>query len=226
MLSVKQFSLSLNGSTLISNLHFDIADGQVLSIMGPSGIGKSSLLHFLSGTLHHGNQAGGLMASGEASLHGIDLNNQATENRKVGLLQQMPLLFPHMSIIENLLFAIPENLHKQDRYASAQQALEKLGIPDKANALPKALSGGQQARVALLRTLLAKPDYLLLDEPFSKLDPALRRDVRAFVLNEIQQANIPALLVTHDPDDAKAMKGQCIELNTRNTSNVDITTDK
>jgi putative thiamine transport system ATP-binding protein len=124
----------------------------------------------------------------------------------------MPLLFPHMSIIENLLFAIPADINKAERIAMAQKALEKLGIPDKANALPKELSGGQQARVALLRTLLSQPDYLLLDEPFSKLDPALRRDVRTFVLNEIRQANIPALLVTHDPEDAKAMEGECLEL--------------
>lgn len=207
MLSVNAFSLSLDGKTLIKDLSFEIADGQVLSIMGPSGIGKSSLLHFLSGSL-----SPNLIATGDAFLNNEALHTKATQDRKVGLLQQMPLLFPHMSIIENLLFAIPADINKPERITMAQQALEKLGIPDKANALPKELSGGQQARVALLRTLLSKPDYLLLDEPFSKLDPALRRDVRAFVLNEIRQANIPALLVTHDSEDAKAMEGECLEL--------------
>lgn len=207
MLTVNAFSLSLDGKTLIKDLSFEIADGQVLSIMGPSGIGKSSLLHFLSGSL-----SPNLTATGDAFLNDEALHTKATQDRKVGLLQQMPLLFPHMSIIENLLFAIPADINKPERITMAQQALEKLGIPDKANALPKELSGGQQARVALLRTLLSKPDYLLLDEPFSKLDPALRRDVRAFVLSEIQKANIPALLVTHDPEDAKAMEGECLEL--------------
>nr|WP_249422224.1 ATP-binding cassette domain-containing protein [Marinomonas lutimaris] len=199
--------MSLGDKTLIKDLSFEIADGQVLSIMGPSGIGKSSLLHFLSGSL-----SANLTTTGEAFLNDEALHTKATQDRKVGLLQQMPLLFPHMSITENLMFAIPADIHKQERINMAQNALEKLGIPDKANALPKELSGGQQARVALLRTLLSKPDYLLLDEPFSKLDPALRRDVRAFVLNEIRQANIPALLVTHDPEDAKAMEGECLEL--------------
>ena len=175
--------------------------------MGPSGIGKSSLLHFLSGSL-----SPNLTTTGEAFLNDEALHTKSMQDRKVGLLQQMPLLFPHMSIIENLLFAIPADINKAERITMAQHALEKLGIPDKANALPNELSGGQQARVALLRTLLSKPDYLLLDEPFSKLDPALRRDVRAFVLNEIRQANIPALLVTHDPEDAKAMEGECLEL--------------
>ncbi|WP_421853153.1 ATP-binding cassette domain-containing protein [Marinomonas sp.] len=207
MLSVNAFSLSLGDKTLIKDLSFEIADGQVLSIMGPSGIGKSSLLHFLSGSL-----SPNLTTTGEAFLNDEALHTKSMQDRKVGLLQQMPLLFPHMSIIENLLFAIPADINKAERITMAQHALEKLGIPDKANALPKELSGGQQARVALLRTLLSKPDYLLLDEPFSKLDPALRRDVRAFVLNEIRQANIPALLVTHDPEDAKAMEGECLEL--------------
>lgn len=207
MLSVNAFSLSLGDKTLIKDLSFEITDGQVLSIMGPSGIGKSSLLHFLSGSL-----SPNLTTTGEAFLNDEALHTKSMQDRKVGLLQQMPLLFPHMSIIENLLFAIPADIKKSARIDMAQSALEKLGIPDKANALPQALSGGQQARVALLRTLLSQPDFLLLDEPFSKLDPALRRDVRAFVLNEIRSANIPALLVTHDPEDAKAMEGECLEL--------------
>jgi len=212
VLTVNAFSLSLDDKTLIKDLSFEIADGQVLSIMGPSGIGKSSLLHFLSGMLYNGSATHSLTATGKAFLDNEPLHTKTIQERKVGLLQQMPLLFPHMSIIENLLFAIPADINKPKRIAMAQHALKKLGISDKANALPEALSGGQQARVALLRTLLSKPDYLLLDEPFSKLDPALRRDVRAFVLNEIRQANIPALLVTHDPEDAKAMEGECLDL--------------
>lgn len=207
MLIVKNFCLSLDSKILISDLNIEIPDGQVLSIMGPSGIGKSSLLNFLSGSL-----TPHLSASGEIYLKDQALHLLPTQERKVGLLQQMPLLFPHMSIIENLLFAIPAHIKKNERKALAIKALVRLDIESKANALPKELSGGQQARVALLRTLLSEPKYLLLDEPFSKLDPALRRDVRAFVLNEIRQANIPALLVTHDPEDAKAMEGECLEL--------------
>ncbi len=207
MLSVNAFTLSTKNKVLIKDLSFTIENGQVLSLMGPSGIGKSSLLHYLSGTL-----SPTLTATGDVHLDSKTLHNQSIQARKVGLLQQMPLLFPHMSILENLLFAIPPEIKKQERQELAYQALEKLNMPDKAHSLPKQLSGGQQARVALLRTLLAKPDFLLLDEPFSKLDPALRRDVRAFVLAEIRHANIPALLVTHDAEDAKAMEGKCLEI--------------
>ncbi|MEO9274172.1 ATP-binding cassette domain-containing protein [Marinomonas sp. 5E14-1] len=207
MLSVNAFTLSTKNKVLIKDLSFTIEKGQVLSLMGPSGIGKSSLLHYLSGTL-----SPTLTATGNVLLDNNTLHNQSIQSRKVGLLQQMPLLFPHMSILENLLFAIPPEIKKQERQDLAYQALEKLNMPDKAHSLPKQLSGGQQARVALLRTLLAKPDFLLLDEPFSKLDPALRRDVRTFVLAEIRHANIPALLVTHDAEDAKAMEGKCLEI--------------
>lgn len=207
MLSIKNFTLHNGSKTLIDNLSFDIENGQVLSIMGPSGIGKSSLLSYLSGTL-----AAQLSAKGEIYLDQQAIHTQSIQSRKVGLLQQSPLLFPHMSIVENLLFAIPENMPKAQRLEQAHQALLKLGLADKACALADQLSGGQQARVALLRTLLAQPDFLLLDEPFSKLDPALRKEVREFVLAEIRQANIPALLVTHDAEDAKAMQGQCLDL--------------
>ncbi|MGR0279647.1 ATP-binding cassette domain-containing protein [Marinomonas dokdonensis] len=207
MLSLKNFTLHNGSKKLIDNLSFDIENGQVLSIMGPSGIGKSSLLSYLSGTL-----APQLSAQGEVLLNQQAIHTKSIQSRKVGLLQQSPLLFPHMSILENLLFAIPEQMPKQQRAEQAHQALLKLGLADKACAMADQLSGGQQARVALLRTLLAQPDFLLLDEPFSKLDPALRRDVREFVLAEIRHANIPALLVTHDAEDAKAMQGNCLDL--------------
>lgn len=207
MLEIKHFTLRRHNDVLITDFSATVENGQVLSIMGPSGIGKSSLLSFISGSLPRE-----LSATGEVYLNGVALHNLPVEARKIGLLQQAPLLFPHMSILENLCFAIPAKFGKQQRFEKAYAALERLKIADKANNTADKLSGGQQARVALLRTLLSEPSCLLLDEPFSKLDPSLRKDVREFVLNEVKRADIPALLVTHDQEDADAMAGGCIEL--------------
>lgn len=177
--------------------------------MGPSGCGKSTLLNYLSGTLEHD-----FFATGSIELDGKPIQNLSTIKRKVGILYQSPLLFPHMTNLENLLFALPVNkkMTHKERVAIAMSKLKELGLEDKANALPDVLSGGQQARIALLRALLAEPQYLLLDEPFSKLDPELRQSVRAFTLEQIQKANIPTILVTHDIEDAQGMQSKIISL--------------
>lgn len=182
--------------------------------MGPSGCGKSSLLSYLSGTLDSNFDAQGCI-----ELNGDRIDSFSTQDRNVGILYQTPLLFPHMTNVENLLFAIDakqQGLNQLERYNLAMSKLAELGLEAKANALPDSLSGGQQARIALLRTLLSSPNYLLLDEPFSKLDPQLRQSVRRFTLEQVKKANIPALLVTHDDEDVIAMGGELIQLSNLN----------
>ena len=186
-----------------------VNNGEVPSIMGPSGCGKSSLLNYLSGTLSDNFEAEGIL-----ELDNQQIGNLSTIMRKVGILYQSPLLFPHMTNLENLLFALPADKKTpyKMRVEIAMDKLFELGLGEKANLLPASLSGGQQARVALLRALLAEPLYLLLDEPFSKLDPTLRQNVRAFTMEQIQKANIPTILVTHDFEDARAMGGKVVTL--------------
>ncbi|KZM45178.1 ABC transporter ATP-binding protein [Marinomonas sp. SBI22] len=215
MLKVKDCHLSIAGTPLVSELSFEIDNGQVLTLMGPSGCGKSSLLNYLSGTLETGFEAKGCI-----ELNQKRIDTLCTQNRNVGILYQTPLLFPHMTNLENLLFAIDakqQGLTSANKKKLAMSKLAELGLETKANNLPNSLSGGQQARIALLRTLLSSPDYLLLDEPFSKLDPELRQSVRRFTLEQIQKANIPTLLVTHDEDDFTAMGGELIQM--QNLSN-------
>lgn len=210
MLTLKNCYLNISQTPLISDLSFTIKEGKVLTLMGPSGCGKSSLLNYLSGTLDSHFSAKGCL-----TLNGQRIDQLSTQDRKVGILYQTPLLFPHMTNLENLLFAIDgqqQNLNKLERYNLAMSKLAELGLESKANALPTALSGGQQARIALLRTLLSSPEYLLLDEPFSKLDPELRQSVRRFTLEQIENANIPTLLVTHDQEDVDSMGGETIQL--------------
>lgn len=186
---------------LLKDLRFAVPPGHILTLMGPSGSGKSSVLAAIAGTLGsvaEGAQA--LRAQASVQLNGQDIDQQPTARRGVGLLFQDPLLFAHLTVGENLLFAVPPGPRAQ-RLAQVQQALTEAGLQGYGERDPATLSGGQRARVALMRALLAQPQALLLDEPFSKLDAALRDQFRAFVFAHIRARQIPAVLVTHDAAD-------------------------
>jgi putative thiamine transport system ATP-binding protein len=206
-LTITDVSIYLTDKPLLSALSFSVNEGEVLSIMGPSGCGKSTLLNFLCGTLPTT-----FRASGEVRLNNKSLTCLAVEQRKVGILYQSPLLFPHMNNLENLMFAIPARIKGKQRQALALDKLSQFNLADKALSTPQHLSGGQQARIALLRTLLSEPEYLLLDEPFGKLDSTLRQSVREFVLEQVQISKLPTILVTHDTEDCQAMGNNVLHL--------------
>lgn len=194
-LRVDVHSLSLGGRVLLRNLRLEVPPGRVHTLMGASGSGKSSLLAAVCGTL-----APAFDFAGRIGLDGEAIDRLPTERRRVGILFQDDLLFAHMSVRENLLFAIPAG-PRAAREALAAQALRDLEMPGFGGADPATLSGGQRARVALMRALLAQPRALLLDEPFSRMDAALRERMRDFVFATVRQRNIPVLLVTHDEAD-------------------------
>jgi putative thiamine transport system ATP-binding protein len=174
--------------------------------MGPSGCGKSTLLDFIAGNLQPG-----IETSGEVRLDGRPLGGLPPERRRIGILFQDDLLFPHLSVGENLMFALPPTiLGRAERRARIEAALLEAELAGFADRDPATLSGGQRARVALMRTLLAEPRALLLDEPFSKLDAALRARIRPFVFDHAREAGLPTLLVTHDPADAEAAAGPVV----------------
>ncbi|MDP5036719.1 ATP-binding cassette domain-containing protein [Alishewanella sp. SMS8] len=204
-LQINALQLSRQQQPLLS-LSTEIHAGEVLTVMGPSGSGKSSLLNWLSGLL-----APQFSASGQIVLDGKDITHLPPHQRHMGLLLQDPLLFPHLNVAENIAFAMPKAIKGAQRQAQILAALDSVGLADMALRNPASLSGGQQARVALLRVMLAQPKALLLDEPFSKLDSRLRQEVRELVFNFIQLAKIPALLVTHDQADVPAA-GRLINL--------------
>ncbi|MCL6271429.1 ATP-binding cassette domain-containing protein [Sansalvadorimonas sp. 2012CJ34-2] len=195
-LELIDINLSIEGRTLLHDFSLTVANGETVSIMGPSGCGKSSLLGYLCGSL-----APGFKASGEIYVRAENVTHLPMEKRHIGLLFQDDLLFPHMSVGENLAFALPRGLSRKIRQERISQALESAGLPDFHNADPASLSGGQRSRISLMRTLLAEPRALLLDEPFSRLDADLRQRFRSFVFETIREQNIPALLVTHDMQD-------------------------
>lgn len=209
MLELRNLRIRHNGSDpLFAPLNLTIPKGQVAVIMGPSGVGKSTLLDAIGGHL-----TSGFNIEGDILLDGISLLPLSAQARHVGLIFQDPVLFPHLSVGQNLAFGLPAEVSKrQARRAIVDAALADAGLPDMADRDPATLSGGQMARAALMRGLLARPRALLLDEPFSKLDTALRCEIRDFTFAHIRQADIPGLLVTHDPQDAKAAYGPVITL--------------
>jgi putative thiamine transport system ATP-binding protein len=210
-LSVHLQQLGSAQRVLLRDLRFDVAPGETLTLMGASGSGKSSVLAAIAGTLHsvaEGAQA--LRFDGTITLDGTDLTQLPTARRGIGLLFQDPLLFAHMTVSENLLFAVPPGPRAQ-RWQQVEQALADAELAGYGERDPATLSGGQRARVALMRALLARPRALLLDEPFSKLDATLRDQFRAFVFDHIRAQHIPAVLVTHDAADI-ADAAQVVEL--------------
>ncbi|WP_052281698.1 ATP-binding cassette domain-containing protein [Kluyvera genomosp. 1] len=206
MLQVQNLTLSLAGKPLLREVNFTVQAGEIVTLMGPSGCGKSSLFAWMVGALD-----GAFRACGELWLNGQRCDALPTEKRRIGILFQDALLFDHLSVGQNLRLALPANVAGAQRQIQVDHALEHAGLADFASRDPATLSGGQRARVALLRALLAQPDALLLDEPFSRLDQQLRGSFRQWVFNELKQQNIPVVQVTHDPDDVP-LQGRCLQL--------------
>ncbi|GGG46393.1 ATP-binding cassette domain-containing protein [Chelatococcus composti] len=199
------------GARLIDRLSLTVAPGTVATVMGPSGIGKSTLLAYVAGFLDRRTFA----AEGRVMIGKERLDTLPAEARHVGILFQDPVLFPHLSVAGNLLFGLPRTRWRSraQRRARVSEVLAQAGLAGFEDRDPATLSGGQKARVSLLRTLLAEPRALLLDEPFGKLDAPLRAEVRAFVFAHARERGLPTLLVTHDAEDAEAAGGPVVALN-------------
>ena len=197
--------IALDGEVLVS-LDASIRPGEVLTVMGPSGSGKSTLLAYLTGTLPPA-----FRAEGRVLLNGRDLTDLPTERRRIGILFQDDLLFPHLSVAGNLAFGLPGG-RSADRRARIEDALSEVGLSGFGSRDPATLSGGQRARVALMRTLLSAPEALLLDEPFSRLDTDRRARTRDMVFAVARQRALPVILVTHDAGDAAAAGGTCVRI--------------
>jgi len=203
-LELRDICIQLGDHVLVA-LDTEIGPGEVLTVMGPSGSGKSTLLAYLAGFL-----APEFRAKGQVLLDGHDVSSLPAERRGLGLLFQDPLLFPHLSVSGNLRFGMPQA--STDKAARVEKALANIGLTGFGDRDPATLSGGQKARVALMRLLLSAPCAVLLDEPFSKLDTHLRHEMRRLVFDRLRQAGLPSLLVTHDAEDAEDAGGRVIDL--------------
>lgn len=188
---------SKGGMNLCHNLNLTIPAGEVISIMGPSGCGKSTLLNAIAGHL-----TSDFNCQGQFILEGKNITLLPAHQRQVGLLFQDDMLFPHLNIWENIAIALPDSVKKAHRKQTALSCLKEVELDQLANSMPQQISGGQRARVSLLRMLQARPKAALLDEPFNQLDAQSRVSFRHWVFEQLTKSQIPTLMVTHDPSDA------------------------
>ncbi len=205
MLQLLNLELLISSQTLMQPFSLDIAEGEIVTLMGPSGCGKTSLLSGISGTLESP-----LHIKGTLLLNGKNLLLLKPHQRGVGRMFQDDVLFPHLTIGENLLFGLLKG-NRAERLKQMRQGLHKIELDGFENRAPHTLSGGQRQRVSLMRSLLAKPDCMLLDEPFSKLDQSLRGSIAQKTFEILKQHKIPTLLVTHHLDDAP-MNGRILQI--------------
>ncbi len=187
-----RYPASTNG---VFDIDLTIGDGEFLAVIGPSGSGKTTLLKLLAGFAQP--------TKGRIVVDGKDVTGLSPEKRHLGVVFQSYGLFPHMTALENVAYPLKIRGHsRRDRLARATQALERVGLDQWAHSMPPALSGGQQQRVALARALVFSPSALLLDEPLSALDAALRVGMREEILRVQRAANIATMHITHDQEEA------------------------
>jgi len=190
MLKVTDLSVKYGNSVIVDKLNLTLEKDEILMLVGPTGCGKTTVLQSLAGLIP--------IASGEIELgewRATPTKHIPPEKRNLGVVFQDFALFPHLSVEQNISFRISD--HEQVEYW-----INTLGLEALRNAKPATLSGGQKQRVALARTLAHQPELVLLDEPLSSLDAALKDDVRWQIREVLKSAGVPAIWVTHDQDEA------------------------
>lgn len=202
MLSI---DLTVRRPGLVVRAALDVAPGEIAVIVGPSGAGKSTIVRAVAGLLR---PDAGTVRCGEHVWFAADPGERARVDRRprdrhVGLVVQEGALFPHLSARHNVAFGAPGT--RGERSALAAEELRQLGLGDRLDARPSGLSGGERQRVALARALARRPDALLLDEPFSALDLATRRQAITAVVRAVERQRIPTIVVSHDEGDAERL---------------------
>lgn len=188
-LTICNISKKFKGCHALNDISLNLAPCQVRAIVGESGCGKTTLMRIIAG--HE------CADTGIVIIHGKDKTNVPPEKRNIGLVFQDYALFPHLTIEKNIGYGL-----KRNKKARVKELLELINLPDIAKRYPHELSGGQQQRVAIARALAPQPSLLLLDEPFSNLDPIRRKKLRSSIRKLVVESFTSALIVTHDIEDA------------------------
>ena len=206
MLSCKKISKSYD-NLVLSNFDLEVGDDEIVALLGPSGSGKSTLLRIICG-LEKSD-------SGKILFNGVDLEEYPPEKRGIGMVFQNLALFPHLNVFDNIKFGLPTN----NSIGEISDMLELVGLKDFDSRKIQTLSGGESQRVALARSLIAKPKMILLDEPLSSLDSSVKESLSLEVRKMIKSLSIPAIYVTHDPRIAELMADRIIYIDGNNSNN-------
>lgn len=205
LVSFRHVRKSWQQVTALHNFSLDIAAGELVALVGSSGCGKSTLLRMLVG-LESATQ-------GEIRINGEPVTGVGKER---GIVFQEPRLFPWLKVIDNVMLGLAdEKLSRADKRQRALEMLERVQLSEFANALPAQLSGGMAQRVAIARGLVARPQILMLDEPFGALDALTRHTLQQELLQIHQRAGTTTLLVTHDVEEAVALADRVVVLSPR-----------
>lgn len=203
MLELKNINFSYGKTSVLNNFSMKVYNGESVAIKGASGIGKSTILRIIAG-LEKVN-------SGEIIFNNNNITNLPSYKRNFGYLFQDYALFPNMNVYNNIKYGI-SNLKKNERDLLIKEYSNMLDLDSLLDRYPHEISGGQKQRVALARTLVTKPNILLLDEPFSALDADLKESVRISLLNMFQKLKLTIILVTHDIEDARVLCTRIISI--------------
>lgn len=194
-LEIRGLAVRLGGERIIHDLDLDVSTGERFVIMGPSGSGKSTLLRSIAGLI--------TPSAGTIRIDDVDVTEVPTHKRPIGLMFQDHALFPHMSVIDNVAYGLRmAGVDRDARRTTAKELLALVGLSEFGSRKPETLSGGEQQRVALARTIALDPSLVMFDEPLGSLDIALRDDLLLHIMSVIADVGTTSLYVTHDRNEA------------------------
>ena len=197
-LELRDIALALGGKRILQSISLDIPKGELLGLLGPSGSGKTTMLNIIGGFLKPDQ--------GELRIGGQNILGLPPHERDIGITFQGYALFPHLSVFDNVAYGLKQRrVEKREISDRVSETVAMLGLKGLERRLPKALSGGEQQRVALGRALVVRPRLMLLDEPLANLDASLRQKVRFEIREVLRRTHVTSIFVTHDQDEAFAL---------------------